>query len=891
MVATRRLAAVMITDMVGYSAQTQRSEATALRLLEEHREIVRGVLHEFQGREVKTLGDGFLIEFGSALAATECGVEILRRLDARNRAHGGDRIDLRIGIHLGEVVPEGTDILGDAVNIASRLEPLAEPGGLIISGPVYDQVRGRTSVSIQPLPTPSLKHIFVPLTVYRVDLPWKAPPVAALTPWTDRETEYAELVRAHDRARQGHGSAVLLVGEPGTGKTRMVEEFLKGAAPSGLQLLRGQAVRGEKGVPYAVWSEAVRSYARVAAPAVLARACGRYLPEVARLVPEIVDRIGASTPLPPTEPELAEDRLMEGLVQFFANLAEEAPLVVVLDDLQWTDAYSQRLLRRAVKAAAGHRWLLIAAARDRDPSESPGVAELWTEGRREPGCSVITLGRLPGAEFDRFLDSLLPPPGLAPELRKRFHERCDGNPWFAEELLRRQVEGGVLRRADDGWTLDPSEELRIPDTIHHLLVDRLEGLDPATLGVLRAASVAGSRISYSLLRRVSGVPEDLLLICVERALRRRILEERATAGGEVELAFRDTLTRDVLYEGLSLVRARTYHRLVGEGLELLPERERREQASQLADHFLRGLVPEKALEYSLLAATRAVELHAHPEAEHLYRTALELMDEVPTPDARRAETLGALAKELELLGRTSLALEKYAASAELWERSGQARRASSVHSWMAMLLNDLPGREKEVVGHSERAVALLQAEGESAELAQAVYSLAAETMRWGGDAARARALFRQSVDLAERFGDSRTEAFGTYFLATVLPFDRKDEAIGLASRLVAKLESKDDATLPILLFNVGVNLFLAGKGDVPSARQHLEKAREIARRKGIRRYDTAIALGLAEADRVAGGWSSAEAVARGVLASEPQENLLERVEASFLLARLASGRG
>lgn len=837
------------------------------------------------------MGDGFLVEFGSAVSATECGIEILRRLDERNRHREGDRVDLRIGIHLGEVIPEGSDILGDTVNIASRLEPLAEPGGLIISGPVHEQVRGRIAPSIQSLPTPPLKHIVTPITVFRVELPWKAPPLPAVTPWTGREPELSALVQAHDRARQGHGCAVLVLGEPGTGKTRLVEEFLNGAQPGGLQLLRGSTVRGEKTVPYSLWAEAVRSYVRHAPPTVLSRACGPYFTEVARLVPEVAERLGKASSIPPAEPELAEDRLMDGIVQFLVNLADEAPLIVFLDDVHWADPYSQRLLRRAVKATAGRRWLLIVGARDRDPSESPGIAELWADCRREPGCSVLTVGRLAPPEFDRFLNALVPSPGPAPELRRRFHERCDGNPWFAEELLRRQMEESALRRSPDGWTLEPAEELRIPETLHQLLRERVGGLSPATLQVLRAASVAGSRIPYALLQQVTGVPDDLLLISVERAIQAHLLVERATAAGEVELAFRDTLTRDVLYEGLSLVRARGYHRKVAEGLELLPERERREQASRLADHFLRGGVPEKALEYSLLAAGRAVELYAHPEAEHFYRTAVDLMDELPAPDPRRAETLRALAKELELLGRTAAALEKYAAAADLLERGGEPRRASSVHSWMAMLLNDLPGREAEGLGHSEKAVALLQAEGESAELAQATYSLAAQTLRWGANLERARELFRKSVDLAVRFGDTRTEAFGTYFLALVLPFGRKTEAIDLARRLATKLERSDDPTLPGILFDVGVNLFLGGKGDVHEARACLEKAREVARRKGVRRYDTAISLGLAELDRISGTWSAAEAVGREVLAHEPEENVLERVEASFLLARLATARG
>ncbi len=881
----------MITDLVGFTTQAQQDEAEALRLLEEHREVVRGVLGRYGGREVKTLGDGFLIEFADALAATEGGIELLRRFDERNRLRAGRRIDLRVGIHLGEVTTEGTDILGDAVNVASRLEPLAEPGGLVISGPVYEQVRGRLSVPTQALGAPPLKHVLVPIALYRVELPWKAPPVPARVAWVGREKELTDLGQAGARAVRGEGGAVVLLGDSGTGKTRLIEEFVRSTAGGALRVLRGQALRGELSLPYAPWTEAIRSFVRHAEPTELARACGNSVTEVARLVPEILERLGLPAPAVPSEPELAEERLMEGIVRFFSNLAGISPVLVVLDDLQWFDAYSQRLLRRAVREAPHAPWLIVAAARPDDPSEAAGASELWADLGRNAGCAVLPIAGLEPAAFDRFVYGLLPPPGLVPALRQRIRALCNGNPLFAEELVRRQVESGAFQRTDEGWALAPGSELKAPGTVQQLLRDRLQRLDAATLQVLRAASVAGTSIDYSLLQSVSGVPAELLVISIERAIQARVLEERVRGSGEIELAFRDVLTRDLLYEQLSLVRAGAYHRKVGEGLESVPERERREQAAAIAEHFRRGQVPAKAIDYSLVAAGRAVEVYAHPEAERHYRTALELIEATDRADPRRAETVRALAKELELLGRTSEAIEQYAVCAGLWESARDLRRASSIHSWMAMLLNDVPGREPEVVGHSEKAVDLLQAEGDSAELAQAYYSLAAETLRGGANVPHAQDLFRQSVDLAVRFGDTRTEAFGTYFLAFAMPLGRKREAIDLGSRLAAKLEAADDPTLPAILYNVGANLYFGGRGDVSTARQYLQRAREAARRQGARRHDVAIALGLADLDLFTGAWNSAEAVARRVLAQASSEDLLEQVEASFLLIRLAAARG
>jgi adenylate cyclase len=166
--ATRRLAAIMFTDLVDYTGQAQTNEAAALRLLEEQERLVRPIFERHRGREVKSTGDGFLVEFDSALHAVEAAVDVLERLLDRNSRPGVAPIRVRIGVHLGDVEERAGDIFGDAVNIASRIEPLAEPGGLCISAQVYDQVRNKLPFRFHKLPPTPLKHVEVPIDVYRV---------------------------------------------------------------------------------------------------------------------------------------------------------------------------------------------------------------------------------------------------------------------------------------------------------------------------------------------------------------------------------------------------------------------------------------------------------------------------------------------------------------------------------------------------------------------------------------------------------------------------------------------------------------------------------------------------------------------------------------------------
>jgi len=166
---TRRLAAIMFTDLVGFTRLGQRDEEAALRLRREHQVLLRPIFARFAGREVKTLGDGFLVEFASAVESVRCAVEIQRAIGMRNASVApDDMLQLRIGLHLGDVVEEEGDVVGDAVNVASRIEPLADPGGIYLTAPIYEQVRNKLPILIERVGPRNLKNVQEPVDIYRV---------------------------------------------------------------------------------------------------------------------------------------------------------------------------------------------------------------------------------------------------------------------------------------------------------------------------------------------------------------------------------------------------------------------------------------------------------------------------------------------------------------------------------------------------------------------------------------------------------------------------------------------------------------------------------------------------------------------------------------------------
>jgi hypothetical protein len=498
------------------------------------------------------------------------------------------------------------------------------------------------------------------------------------TVFVGREPELKQLQSTFDTAISGQGGLVMVVGEPGIGKTAICQQLATYVSLRGGRTLVGHCYEeGSLSLPYLAFVEAMRTYVLARDPDGLRSDLGTGAADVARIVSEVRDRVAVEL-RDAGDPEDDRWRLLQSVTTFLRNAASVQPLVIVLEDLHWADRGTLDLLQHVARNLQGARLVVVGTYRDVEVDRAHPLSGAVAELRRSGTFLRVSLRGLTVDEVHRMYESLRGnevPWGQA----ELVHRQTEGNPLFVQEVLRYLVEEGfVVRQGDRYVAQQPGEG--VPEGLRDVIGRRLTHLGEKTNTVLSVASVIGRDFRLDVLQRVAGLSEDDLYAALEEAQERAIIEQVQSPAG-VAFRFTHAMFRTLLYDEIFAPRRIRLHQQVGRALEDTYARRLEEHAAELAEHFSQSTETtdlEKAVHYGELAAQRAMGVYAYGEAvRHLEQAlrAQEVLD--PDDKEKRCDLLLAYAEAMTYSGYSRVTLEKIAPEAlRAAEALGDRTRAS-----------------------------------------------------------------------------------------------------------------------------------------------------------------------------------------------------------------------
>jgi tetratricopeptide (TPR) repeat protein len=632
-----------------------------------------------------------------------------------------------------------------------------------------------------------------------------------------RQQELNEAREIWTKVGGGQGQTLLISGEPGIGKTRLMRELATHIEVTGGRTLVGTCY-AEGGAPYAPFAQIIRRTLGEGSPNGLPLT-EFVLADLLSLAPDLRARHPNVPPNPPLEPQAEQQRLFENMVAFCGAVSEQAPVMVVLDDAHWADSGSLSLLRHLARRTRQKRVLLMATYREVELDEARPFHEVMLDLNRERLATRLKLARLNREETGALLAAIFEEE-ITPEFLAGIYRETEGNPFFIEEVCKALVEEGKLYFENGRWHRPGMDELEIPQSVRVAIQTRVATLPEPYQETLRLAAVLGREFDYDTLAKASELDENTLIEALEAAEHAQLIEEIGS-NGNVTFSFLHALIPATLEESVHTLRRRKLHRQAAAAVEGL----RPDDLEALAYHYGEAGDDSKALAYYTRAGERAAAAYANQEAESHFRAALNLAQ----AEAARADLYSQLGSALANQSRFREAIGAWQSAIELYRSGGDTDRVAWCYARSARA-----GWED---GDFKRGLELAQAglqavEGapDSPDLADLLHETA-RAYHFNGVPDKAAALNQRALEMAERVNAVRTqaEALITYGVLDGVTAEKAvvalERAIAIAqAHQLPETESRARNNLAIML---GVY-----QGKTRAAREQLLAAAAIARTLG-----------------------------------------------------------
>ncbi len=786
----------LFADLRDYTAFVEKhGDAAAAGLIADYRALVRREVAKTGGGEIKTEGDSFYVVFPTARQALQCAIGVLRSAERHNRGRPDRPIRAGIGVHVGEPVPHEGQYVGSAVNVAARCAGAAGPGELLVSEVVRGILRTGSGPQMQEREGVVLKGVQDPPRVFAVAWQEPASPAHASAPavvaieaappvnrrilcpeLVGREDELARLAAFLRDVAAGGGKTALVAGEAGLGKSALLRAFADRARAAGARFLLGECTEVEARRPFGPFVEILRAAFRDLSAGSGEQALRSTAAGLLGLLPELERADVAPTELAETE----RYRVHAAIAQLIADLAGRQPLVVIVEDLHWADEATLELFPYLARKLRDRPVLLLGTYRTDERHRLHPLNHLLAELARGRIADEVRLPRLTLEETGKVVRAAL---GLnrspTPEFLAAIQERCEGNPFFIEEVLKALVERGDLSYRDGAWQRTKEvPALAIPVSIRDAMQQRMRLLTPEARRAVQIAAVIGQRFDFELLRRVAALPEAAVVGALRLAVDAQLVEEVPDHGAEELYGFRHALTRESVLAELLQRERRLLHRAVGEAIEAVATADPATSAEELAYHFDEARDAERARRYHELAAGEALRVFAFARATHHLERAVELAaDDYPSLgelQLRLAEAAAMASDFPRAVRAAEQALRHFEARGDVRAR-GRTLGRLSVFRWLV-------GETREATAAADEAVRLLQPLGDTPELAAACASLARLAMLDGRDAESAPWAER-AIALARATGATDVLADALITKGTLASHVGEDDAAALREGL------------------------------------------------------------------------------------------------------------